>query len=389
MAEDWQFLRNWMIGVRPEEAPPRGQFDLLFRHHVGGLAAEKELQAESWKPLKSQKHKQLLFAMGAQGVFHKLALRCQAEGFKIIPLKGVSLAKTVFSADPSCRQLSDIDLLLLPENLMKFHAIALEMGYVQKKKHMLEPEYQKVKRKAEYKHHAPHMPGLDVHSAFVVKKTLARHAGLDLESVFARTRDITTKEGTCAVLDPVDEWLFLAYHYGLHHQFSGLKWLVDIHRLTLAMTDEQWRQLLERARTSGLEKVMLATLQNLEVTFDNLPVFCQRRPQRRLGFVTRLWLNDALSIKRQMYRELGHGRNGTIDKVGEYLWEFLFIDQPAQQRRAFLTMLFPSRAMTTAILGLKNRALYLLLFPLYPLLGMLLLISFGVLSTLKAATVKA
>ncbi|GEM_PF-2818520 len=93
------------------------------------------------------------------------------------------------------------------------------------------------------------------------------------------------------MLDPVDEWLFLAYHYGLHHRFSGLKWLADIYYSTLKFTADDWDSLLRRAADAGLNKTVLATLQALERIYTQLPDFC-----RLLGLLTAGKALDATQV---------------------------------------------------------------------------------------------
>ena len=384
MLSDWRFLCDWMVGKRPPVAPPPRQMELIFRHGVAGLAEDRELADDSWERIRKQKNKQMMFSLQAQGVFHKIARRCAEEDFRILPLKGISLTKTIYAQDPSRRQLSDIDFLVQPENLLRLHRILEEIGYKTTNKNMLRPEYQQVKRKVEYLHPNPLFPGLDVHSAFVVKKFLSLHAGFELDAVFDRAKEVATDAGTCLVLDPVDEWLYLAYHYALHHQFSGLKWLMDIYYSTWRLTAEDWGRLLQRSAAAGLDKIVLATLQALARTCPELPEFCRQRPSCALGGMTRTWLHVALDIKTLLYRELNHGRNRLQDKIGEYMWEFLFIDRPGHQLGAILRLLFPSHGLAMSILGIRNRGLYLLIFPLFPLLGLLLLVLFGLLTASKS-----
>ncbi|MEZ4599669.1 MAG: nucleotidyltransferase family protein [Syntrophotaleaceae bacterium] len=361
---DWQFLTAWLRGEIDAPALSHRQQELLFCHHLCGLAHRPDGHGPGWEAVTRQKKNQTMFALCAQALFEKIAHRCRKRGFSILPVKGISLSLTLYASDPGRRQLSDIDLLVLPEDLPSLATVLEELGYRPKKTQMLEPGYQKHKRKAEFITQAPGLPSIDVHTAFIVKKHIARHSGMLLPTVFARARQIRGQQGQLFVLDPIDEWIYLAYHFCLHHRFAGLKWLDDLQQARLRLREGDVSLLLQRAQIAGLTPILAATMDLLGMVYGLGPQPWRQFPQRPQSRLTRIWLKDALLPSKLVRRDLEHGHGTFRDRLAASFWEFLFIEGTRQRRMALLRLLFPGKELLSTIIGQHSWRAYLLYAPL-------------------------
>jgi len=361
---DWQFLTAWLRGEVDEPTLLPRQLELLFCHHVCGLASLPDCAGLGWEAVARQKKNQALFAFCAQAVFEKIAHRCRTRGFSILPVKGISLALTLYATDPGRRQLSDIDLLVLPDDLPRLATVLEELGYRPKKPQMLKPAYQKHKGKAEFVTQTPGLPPIDVHTAFIVKKFMARHSGMPLGTVFSRARQIQGQQKPLAVLDPVDEWLYLAYHFCLHHRFAGLKWLDDLQQARLQLREGDGPTLFQRAQEAGLTPVLTATVDLLDRVYGPAPQPWRPFPPWPQSRLTHIWLEDAFLPAKLVARELEHGHGTLTDRLSAFFWEFLFIGEARQRRTALLRLLFPGKELLSTIIGPHSWPAYLLFAPL-------------------------
>ena len=378
-----EFLCSWLNNRHPSATPNFKEIALLLDHELAGLCKKEHILQPEWRPIKEQKTRQLFFALKAHIFWQELFHECKRNAIQIMPIKGLSLSLTIYKNDPSLRRFGDIDILLSPDHLFLFNTIMTRMGYVPKKQAALQKKYQRIKQKVEYLPEDPNLPDLDIHTAFIVKKILARHTEISLQDIFSRARTIETDIGEFQVLDRVDEWLYLAYHLTLHHRFSGLKWLKDLFLITKEMNDEEWQCLVTRASAMELKKITLATLLALE-TFFPLPAFCATRPADTFGLLAKIHLGEALNAHTIIKHKLKHGGATLLSKVGAAFWELLFIDQQTQQKKAVFTLLFPSHDLLKTIIGQFPYALYVVITPAIPLFSMTILFLYFLDSCRKA-----
>lgn len=354
----------------PVELHHPRDLQLIIDHELAGFATIDGKTADLLTALKQKRNRQLLMAIASHEFWRVLYQRCRTASVQILPLKGLSLSFSIYGYDPSQRRMGDMDLLVSPEGRQSLHAILTDLGYIIKNKAMLDPEYQRVKAKAEYSHKYRQLPDIDVHSAFIVKKLFTRYAATSLADVFARAKKITTEIGEFEILDPLDEWLYLSYHFVLHHRCAGLKWMKDLQLLTNEIGGSEWRRLLQRAEEVGLEKTVLATLGALDHFFD-LPSYCQTRPQRKLGWFAGISIAHATNPQTIIAHKLKHGGAGPLTKLSAAFWELLFIDNPRQQRAAWLAVILPSRQLMNTVFNRTPAMVYPLAAPIISLLSLL------------------
>jgi hypothetical protein len=97
-----------------------------------------------------------------------------------------------------------------------------------------------------------------------------------------------------------EEWnlLYLAVH-AAHHQWQGLKWLVDIHQMS-SRSEIDWERLIKKAERLGLKRVLALTLSTCHELFDTavpqdllitpLPKWMKIFPE--MSNMTNVWANN-------------------------------------------------------------------------------------------------
>jgi hypothetical protein len=258
-----------------------------------------------------------------------LAVFDALRGAAIVPiaLKGTVLAHRLYPSNPRCRPSSDVDVLVLPEELDRV-ASALEPLQLRR---WVDPSLGDV---FEDHHHLSFsgLPGLvEVH--FRLISTFGR--GLfDDAAIRARTREATFEQRRVRLLSPEDEFLYLATH-AANHVFLRISWLVDLQQFLRLHPALDWPAMAARAADANFTQAITVTLHLLERLLD-VPIpdaawaaFPGRRLRglvdarlftarmlesaslstHRLGnFAARLWLVDTPR----------HGARHVIDGVKRY-----------------------------------------------------------------------
>lgn len=363
--DDWRFLTTLLRGETDPGDFSERRMELLFCHHITGLLSQKVLAEPSLAPLARQKQNQMLCSLRFSAMFEKIAERCQKEQIRVLPLKGTSLSFTLYRDDPGRRQISDIDFLVQEKDVECLIPILTKLGYVVKNPQMLTQGYLENKKKIEFLAKNPADPGLDVHTAFIVKKFLGAEVNIPLEELFARARMTNGTRTSLEVLDPIDEWLYLAYHFALHHRFAGLKWLDDLYCATQNLSDEAGNALRKKAEAAGLTTTVNAVLELLERVYGLPKEKTWLRMGRPIDSTIEVWLEDAFDPQKLMCRDLEHGQGTVLDRLSSFFWEFLFLDTPGQRRAALLRLIFIKRELLGTILGPRSQPAFLLVLPLW------------------------
>lgn len=382
----WRFLRRWAAeggGGGGGERPSVHALQAIFDHDLAGWIERAGARGPDERPLEDQKRRQIGTAIAALDEFERIAAACWARDLPVIPLKGVSLAYRLYRRDPSVRAFGDIDLLIPPDRAAAFISCLAERGYRPERDIFLEPEILAIKRKFEL------LPppgssglGLDVKLSLVTKRVFGTGADLSTASVFARAMVPPGEKPFIRLLDPADEWLYLAQHFVLHHRFGGLKWLVDLDRLARDMRPEAREALIRRAAGTGLAPVAAAAVQAVETVLGPLPEGWEPLRRTRLGLIASGWTRLALRPRAVLERRFRPRHGRWLSKIEEIHWEAPFIDGGRRRVRAFLRRAFPSPRAMDAYWELRLGPAFLPLWPLHAavwiLSGLVFLADLGV-----------
>jgi hypothetical protein len=364
-AEAWVFLRRWAARDIAAVAEPSIQaLQAVFDHDLAGWTAPGSLPASARRPLEDQKRRQVGAAIGALAEFERIAGRCASAGLPVLPLKAVSLAYGIYRSDPSVRAFGDIDLLIPPSSAKAFIDCLAGWGYRPKNPGGIRPRSLSIKRKLELLP-PPGASGweLDVKLAPVTKRLFARAAGLTSAEVFPRAAAPPGAPPFVRLLDPADEWLYLAQHFILHHRFGGLRWLIDLDRLARALSPEEASTLIRRAGESGLSGIAATALRAVDEIVAPLPSAWDPLRRFRTSLVARAWSTLALRPRAVLERRFRPRRGSRLNKIEEIHWEIPFMDRRVDRFKAFWRRAFPTPAEMDAYWGRRLGPAFLLLWP--------------------------
>ncbi len=174
----------------------------------------------------------------------------KAQGIGVLILRGPGLAWSVYP-NPALRPCDDIDLLVLPEQMIKARSVLEKLGYRSlNKKFILSRDFYREENFIHKKNPADNLL-LDLHWENWELHPLFRRNGQGIEELFQRAIRIESSTLTFETLHPVDALIQAAIHLTmLHRQNMRLVWIYDIVLLARQLQrPEQWEELKERSVT--------------------------------------------------------------------------------------------------------------------------------------------
>lgn len=173
---------------------------------------------------------------------HVVTRAMKEAGVPVILLKGSALARTVYP-DPTLRQSSDIDMIVLPDVIPAAEAVLEKLGYTCPAKIFHIYPY------ADH-HEKFFAPGkglrLQLHWATANEFGLFSDTWLDA----AFSRRITVNSGGVSfdTFCPADQLLYLVFHDAFQHRMIRLDWIGDIARvMQLISSREEWEELIRQS----------------------------------------------------------------------------------------------------------------------------------------------
>jgi hypothetical protein len=171
-----------------------------------------------------------------------------ASGIPVMLLKGIHLARFVYS-EPALRSMADVDLMVPRDRLAEAERVMIERGYGPLPRPDLEAF-------CTWSNHLAKLtkagaPVLELHWGIERPTCPFR---IDLDGLWARSREATLEGSSVRILSPEDLLLHLALHGSYHHRFdrSALKGLVDIDAVVAKHGSAlDWAALVARANQWG------------------------------------------------------------------------------------------------------------------------------------------
>jgi len=170
------------------------------------------------------------------------------EGIRALVLRGPGLAWSVYP-NPALRPFDDLDLLVLPEQMIKARAVMEKLGYKSlNKKFILSRDFYREENFIHDKKPADHLL-VDLHWENWELYPFFRRNGNGIEELFERAVRIESSPLSFETLHPVDSLIHSAIHLTvLHKQSMRLIWIYDIALLAARLQGPtQWEELKERS----------------------------------------------------------------------------------------------------------------------------------------------
>ncbi len=174
------------------------------------------------------------------------------EGVEVIVLKGAALAWTVY-ASPALRPMTDLDLLVRPEQMKQFGLVVEALGFHRSESlpaHMVPFQERLGGGTVWIRERCGKIIGLDVQHDLVGVDWCRRAFPVEEDALWEAARPLDLGETTARQLSAVDTLIHLCLHPALHHGYAyPLIGYVDLNRLVYhAGSDPLWTRLIERAR---------------------------------------------------------------------------------------------------------------------------------------------
>lgn len=244
-----------------ERAYAHQVYPLLYRNlrELGFPGVPPAVQAELKSAYLANALRNQLFA---EELARLLKLLGEA-GIPVIPLKGVTLAQSIYG-DPAARVCSDIDILVPPADAVRARRVILANGYSSQFTEEFFVRHQlHTSRDCSLVRETNLFPYLvEVHWTLLQDSSKDREAMEELWSQ-ARPQDFFG----CRAYDLTPEWqfLYLSFHAS-YHKWSVLKWVADIHELCVSATVD-WDEVREKAGCFELDTVAEPTLAACSLLF--------------------------------------------------------------------------------------------------------------------------
>ncbi len=164
------------------------------------------------------------------------------NGIEALPLKGPVLAESLYGSI-SLRTSDDIDLLVKVGDFAKAQSLLIEAGF------------------------APVDEAGNYHRGFLGRNMLVElHFAVaspslprfDIERAWARSKRINFCGHATRFFDKSDLLLYLVLH-GMKHHFARLVWILDVSLALADLDDDDVRELLDMAESTGIEGALLTT----------------------------------------------------------------------------------------------------------------------------------
>jgi len=177
------------------------------------------------------------------------------SGVEAMPFKGPVLAVQAYG-DFSMRSFCDLDVLIHPNDLSRAYRILTDQGYI-----LTDPGQMSIMRifkiiQGKNLHFTFHDDILELHWKIIERLFVVP---LDMDQLWDRSLPVSLNDRMVKTLSPEDLVIVLCFH-GLKHAWQNLEWLADLIYTVSNHPDLQWHDIVVRAETMGLKRILLMGL---------------------------------------------------------------------------------------------------------------------------------
>jgi hypothetical protein len=245
-------------------AVAHGVVPLLFRN----LAHyDKDIPSLALERLKRFTLQNNLNNLYLAGELAKLLSVMEESGITALPYKGPVLATTVYG-DLSLRQFSDLDILISKKDLQKAKRLFSGIGYtpIGEMTELQEEAYLKAGRPYNYKFASANgRSHVELHWQFTSKYNSFI---FDYQQLGTRLMRVDFGGRQVCNLRPEDLLLVLCQH-GSKHFWQRLLWICDIAELLRNFKELDWLELMARAESMGMRRMLFLGLHLAERLFES------------------------------------------------------------------------------------------------------------------------
>lgn len=206
--------------------------------------------------LKTDAVRLMQYALVHTGEMNRLVPYLQAHGIETLVFKGPALAQSVYGRR-TLRPFLDLDILVQPRDVAKAWSLLEAEGYTLAYNLPREQLPELMKAGNHLPLYGTHNNAcVELHWTFFAK---TRATFFDTRGAWARRVPLEIQGLTVMTLAPPDLVHFLCLH-GTKHAWGRLAWLTDLVWFMARYPRFDWSALLDEARTSGTERMVLVGL---------------------------------------------------------------------------------------------------------------------------------
>lgn len=183
-----------------------------------------------------------------------IARDLRARGIDCLPFKGPLLGMVAYG-DPALRQSVDLDVLVLPADLVKARDCLVARGYQATKEVNARQEQLLIRNQHNMQFARDHLL-VELHWR-VAPQLFA--SGMGADELWAHLETVKVQEVELKSLRTEELLLALCIH-GARHFWERMSWVCDIAGLLLRNREVDWKRLLKRARETDCERMVLLGL---------------------------------------------------------------------------------------------------------------------------------
>jgi hypothetical protein len=298
-ALDWEFILNF--------GESHGLIPLLYSH-LHARAPEKVPPAV-YEKLRERFRRISALNMYLSGELRRLLTLFAAHDIAAIPYKGPALAAKAYG-NIALRQFGDLDIIVRQRDVLRVMNLLVAEGYA------LHPPLNDVQQALMLRTQCNLPFTRDAHRLIVEIhwRVSARlfSSPLDEETLWSNLHTDTFEGTPINALAPEDLLLSLCVH-GAKHLWERLSWITDIAQLIEVHPDLNWASLLERARRTGTERMLLL---GLYVAHDLLGARLHEQVEGRLHADP-----EIVPLANQIYAPLFEGGSDAGGMSGYFIFQ--------------------------------------------------------------------
>jgi len=186
------------------------------------------------------------------------ALKCLGEqNIAAVPYKGPVLANALYG-NIALRQSSDLDILVLQQDVLRVKALLISLGYQPKLGMTAAQEQSYLNSNTEHTYDFFH-PGKQI-AIELHWRIEPKYSAVIEPHHFWHKLELTNFAGVTIANLPLEEWLPILCVHASRHIWERLMWLCDVAELLEVQPDIHWQTILAQADQLGYKRILLVGL---------------------------------------------------------------------------------------------------------------------------------
>ncbi len=247
---------NWQSII--SNAYNHGLMPLLYTHLTTiAKKIKTNISEDSLQQIHNLFYNNAQISLHLTGELVTLIKLLQAQNIPAIPYKGAALANLLYG-NISQRQFCDIDILVQPQDVLKFKQILISQGYEPQTQLTSTEEIKYLKDKSKHTYNFIHYQKnimVEIHWRITPQYTSPMASPYIWEHL-----QYIEFGGIKIPTFSAENWLLFLCAHGSRHRWEKLSWLADIGELIIQNPDINWQELIQNASEFDCRRMLFVGL---------------------------------------------------------------------------------------------------------------------------------